>query len=186
MFSVCFSGRLATPWDLLTGGWPVRSPDIRVTPVDTAVRAFLAAERAADACEPCTHYKGCSLSSQPPGSGWPHLGPGRPAGGERLRTAGEVARDPSQGLALPVFGGAGPRPTSTKASVRSLARSITGKWRPATIFTFSFPGIVSASASSSGSCRQKQASLRRAPSPGGDGRERGERACARPRGRAGN
>lgn len=35
-------------------------------------------------------------------------------------------------------------PTSTKASVRSLARSITGKWRPATIFTFSFPGIVSA------------------------------------------
>lgn len=38
-------------------------------------------------------------------------------------------------------------PTSTKASVRSLARSITGKWRPATIFTLSLPGIFSASAS---------------------------------------
>lgn len=32
--------------------------------------------------------------------------------------------------------------TSTKASVRSLARSITGKWRPATILAFSFPGMI--------------------------------------------
>lgn len=33
-------------------------------------------------------------------------------------------------------------PTSTKASVRSLARSMTGKWRPATILAFSFPGMT--------------------------------------------
>lgn len=32
--------------------------------------------------------------------------------------------------------------TSTKASVRSLALSITGKWRPATILAFSFPGMI--------------------------------------------
>lgn len=37
---VCFSGRLATPWDLLTGGWPVRSPDIRVTPADRAINSL--------------------------------------------------------------------------------------------------------------------------------------------------
>lgn len=32
--------------------------------------------------------------------------------------------------------------TSTKASVRSLARSMTGRCRPAMIFAFSLPGMV--------------------------------------------
>lgn len=32
--------------------------------------------------------------------------------------------------------------TSTKASVSSLALSITGKWRPATILAFSLPGMI--------------------------------------------
>lgn len=67
------------------------------------------------------------------GTGPPRLPPPHPPGGP-------VAAGPGRCLS-----GGAPRPrsppTSTKASVRSLARSITGKWRPATILTFSLPGI---------------------------------------------
>lgn len=69
-------------------------------------------------------------------------GPGRcprragPAAGARARGASRPPPPAAPGHGAP------PLPqTSTKASVRSLARSITGKWRPATILTFSFPGI---------------------------------------------
>lgn len=71
------------------------------------------------------------------------LGGGR-AGGHPSTEPGTADR---AGLGAPCSEGQDQEPTSTKASVRSLARSITGKWRPATIFTFSFPGITAASAS---------------------------------------
>lgn len=67
--------------------------------------------------------------------------------GNGLRGWGQVGRILHRAWRSWCFEGQDFAPTSTKASVRSLARSITGKWRPATIFTFSFPGIVSALAS---------------------------------------
>lgn len=77
--------------------------------------------------------------------------PGPMATSHGLGAGGHPSTEPGTagraGLGAPCSGGQDQEPTSTKASVRSLARSITGKWRPATIFTFSFPGITAASAS---------------------------------------
>lgn len=75
-------------------------------------------------------------------------------------------------------------PTSTKASVRSLARSITGKWRPATIFTFSFPGMVSARASPDAPAETNKRVCARRQAPRGGAGARGERR-ERARGAAG-
>ena len=146
---VCFSGRLATPWDLLTGGWPVRSPDIRVTPADRAITAFprgWACRWRLRAVHPLLGLQ--SQQSALQGGLAKHRTRQADGQGTGRGTAGEVARILHRAWRSLRLEGQDLAPTSTKASVRSLARSITGKWRPATIFTFSFPGIVSASASS--------------------------------------
>lgn len=131
----------ATPWELLTGRWPVMSPDIRVTPACRAVTTSLrsaVSHRCPRALHPSHGLQG--------GLGKPGTQDCRKGNG--LRGAGaKMGRILHRAWRSLGFEHQDLAPTSTKASVKSLALSITGKWRPATIFTFSFPGIVSASAS---------------------------------------
>lgn len=109
--------------------------------------------------------------------------PGPMATSHGLGAGGHPSTEPGTagraGIGAPCSEGQDQEPTSTKASVRSLARSITGKWRPATIFTFSFPGITAASASPRIPAEtNKRVCAERASARGGGGAE-GE-----PRGRA--
>lgn len=97
---------------------------------------------------------------------------GRAGGRASHHAAGDTGR---AGLGARCSEGQDQEPTSTNASVRSLARSITGKWRPATIFTFSFPGIAAAPASPRISAEtNKRVCADRAPGGGGGARERAE------------
>lgn len=103
------------------------------------------------------------------GTGPPPLPPPHPPGGP-------VAAGPGRCLS-----GGAPRPrsppTSTKASVRSLARSITGKWRPATILTFSLPGSFLLLLSHHRRLPPPPAGT---PRPAGRGGRGAGRACAAP------
>ena len=135
----------ATPWELLTGRWPVMSPDIRVTP---ACRAVPASPRGA-VCRRRLRAAHTSHGLQSRHSalqgGLDKPGTQDCLEGNGLKGAGaKMGRILHKAWHSLCFEQQDLAPTSTKASVKSLARSITGKWRPATIFTFSFPGIVSA------------------------------------------
>lgn len=128
--------------DLLTGRWPIMSPDISHPDMQSrnSLPAPRTARRTPPSRAPITRAAVSAVSPRGRAGRARHSGPseGERAGAETGRILHRAWRSlfEEQDLA----------PTSTKASVRSLARSITGKWRPATIFTFSFPGIVSASA----------------------------------------
>lgn len=99
-------------------------------------------------------------------------GPGRHGLGGRCGPEAGAAHPPT-GPGIPLL----PQ-TSTKASVKSLARSITGKWRPATILTFSFPGIFLLRLPPAAGRKQPRASHGTArPSRGGG---RSGRACVTP------
>lgn len=161
----CYGGRT---WDLPTGRWPVGAP----TPGSPQHAEPHPPPRAAQGA----HHRGCSRGGEPSLEGWASTatagrweGPGAVGPGR-----GGTRHGPRRSLCCE---GQDPAPTSTKASVRSLARSITGKWRPATIFTFSFPGIVSASASPGALAEtNKRACAERQPGGGGGGAgARGER-----------
>lgn len=99
------------------------------------------------------------------------------AGGHPSTEPGTAGR---AGLGARCSEGQDQEPTSTKASVKSLARSITGKWRPATIFTFSFPGIAAASASPRIPAEtNKRVCAERAPGGGSGGGARRDDGSAR-------
>lgn len=159
-----------------------------VTPTCWAVTPPGEAHCAADNSKPCAHHIGCNLHSEPSRESYTSKAHRIV---RRGMSWGRDGLDPSQGLALPVFEEQDLAPTSTKASVRSLARSITGKWRPATIFTFSFPGIVSASASpwapaetNKRVCAERQGGRGRSGSPRGAARTSGSARVTDSGGRA--